>query len=114
MTSYSILIEHRKKLASLHGTCEVDVWPEIQNLTRDVISRAALGSSFEEGRDIFELQREHITLTLEALQTLYIPGFMVRLQSIYTSHRTLVLLFEWLKYPFKKFDPSFFSLLIVV
>lgn len=70
-----MLIERWKELASLQETCEVDIWPELQNLTRDVISRAALGSSFEEGRQIFELQKEHITLTLEAMQTLYIPGF---------------------------------------
>ncbi|RVW44087.1 Cytochrome P450 72A15 [Vitis vinifera] len=74
-TSCSMLIERWKELASLQETCEVDIWPELQNLTRDVISRAALGSSFEEGRQIFELQKEHITLTLEAMQTLYIPGF---------------------------------------
>ena len=75
ITSCSMMIEQWKMLASLNETCEVDVWPELQNLTRDVISWAALGSSFEESRNIFEFQKEHITLTLEAMQTLYIPGF---------------------------------------
>ncbi|KAB1209461.1 Cytochrome P450 72A15 [Morella rubra] len=44
-------------------------------LTADAISRAAFGSSYEEGKRIFELQTELIMLTLEAMQTLYILGF---------------------------------------
>ncbi|XP_061995821.1 cytochrome P450 CYP72A616-like [Rosa rugosa] len=59
----------------LQGSCEMDIWPELQKLTADVISRAAFGSTYEEGRKVFELQRELLTLTVEAMQTLYIPGF---------------------------------------
>ncbi|KAF5477406.1 hypothetical protein F2P56_004046 [Juglans regia] len=57
------------------GSIELDVWPYLQNLASDVISRTAFGSSFEEGRLIFELQREQAELTMKAIQTVYIPGW---------------------------------------
>lgn len=67
--------EWEKRTVSIQGSCEVDVWPEFQKLTADVISRAAFGSDYEQGKKIFELQKELIMLVLEAMQTLYIPGF---------------------------------------
>ncbi|CAA0815903.1 Cytochrome P450 72A15 [Striga hermonthica] len=54
---------------------EIDVWPYLENLTGDVISRAAFGSSHEEGRRIFELQKEKVKLVLELLQFIFIPGW---------------------------------------
>lgn len=70
------MIKKWKEMASLQqSSCEIDVWPEFQKLTADAISRTAFGSSYEEGKKIFELQNELITLTLEAMQSLYIPGF---------------------------------------
>ncbi|XP_074280768.1 cytochrome P450 CYP72A616-like [Silene latifolia] len=57
------------------GSCELDIWPEFQNLTADVISRTGFGSNYEEGSKIFKLQKELVTLVIEAMQTLYIPGF---------------------------------------
>nr|XP_043616092.1 cytochrome P450 CYP72A219-like [Erigeron canadensis] len=55
-------------------SCEVDVWPYLQTMTNDVISRAVFGNSFEEGRKIFDLQQQLIELILKSAQSMYIPG----------------------------------------
>jgi hypothetical protein len=64
------------KIAGSDGSYELDIWPEFQNLTGDVISRTAFGSSFMEGRRIFQLQSEQAERLIKALQYTYIPGFM--------------------------------------
>ena len=64
------------KLVVSDGSYELDVWPEFQNLTGDVISRTAFGSSFMEGRRIFQLQSEQAERLIKAFQYIYIPGFM--------------------------------------
>ncbi|XP_073115298.1 cytochrome P450 CYP72A616 [Elaeis guineensis] len=63
-----------KSIGSL-GYYELDVWHELQNFTGDVISRTAFGSSYEEGRRIFQLQTEQAGLLIQAAQTVYIPGY---------------------------------------
>ncbi|EES01121.1 hypothetical protein BDA96_03G248300 [Sorghum bicolor] len=57
------------------GAKEIDVWPEFQNLTGDVISRTAFGSSFSEGRRIFEIQCEQVQNLVKLMNSLYLPGF---------------------------------------
>ncbi|XP_040988204.1 cytochrome P450 CYP72A219-like [Juglans microcarpa x Juglans regia] len=57
------------------GAVDLDVWPYLKNLSSDVISRAAFGSSYEEGRMIFELQRELSELAIKSVQSIYIPGW---------------------------------------
>ncbi|KAI3859921.1 hypothetical protein MKX03_006984 [Papaver bracteatum] len=70
------LIERWIDLVGLSGeSYEVDVWPELQNFAGDVLSRAAFGSSIEEGKKIFELQKEQVKLVVEASQSFYVPGF---------------------------------------
>ncbi|KAK4600445.1 hypothetical protein RGQ29_010192 [Quercus rubra] len=73
-TSCLGLIDRWKKLISPQESHELDVAAEFQNLAGDVISRTAFGSSYEEGKRIFELQKEQVKLVLEAYRNIYIPG----------------------------------------
>ncbi|GAY37495.1 hypothetical protein CUMW_029440 [Citrus unshiu] len=67
------LINRWKKLGC-SGSCEIDVAPEFNTLAGDVIARTAFGSSYEEGKRIFELQKQQIALVLEAHHAMYFPG----------------------------------------
>nr|WAU86880.1 birch protein [Betula platyphylla] len=73
--SCSDMISKWESLVSEEGSIELDVWPYLQNLSSDMISRTAFGSSYEEGRNIFELQREQAELAIKIAQSIYIPGW---------------------------------------
>lgn len=75
LTSCADLINRWDKLLATKQSCELDVLPEFQNLTGDVISKTAFGSNFEEGKRIFELQKEQAELVIEAARVPYIPGY---------------------------------------
>ncbi|CAL4950826.1 unnamed protein product [Urochloa decumbens] len=64
-------------VAGAGEACEVDVWPEMQRLTGDVISRAAFGSSYLEGRRIFQLQDEQVRLAMLVANKIHIPGYIM-------------------------------------
>ncbi|XP_045801116.1 cytochrome P450 72A68-like isoform X3 [Trifolium pratense] len=69
------LIKKWDIMLSSDGTCEMDVWPFLQSLASDVISRTAFGSSYEEGKRIFQLQTEQAELTKKVIANVYIPGW---------------------------------------
>ncbi|XP_020574472.1 cytochrome P450 CYP72A219-like [Phalaenopsis equestris] len=69
------LISRWEGLADSAGVLEINIWSELQSFSGDVISRAAFGSSYKEGRRIFELQGEQSELVMQSNRTLYIPGF---------------------------------------
>lgn len=62
-------------IVSSEGSCELDVWPHLQALTSDAISRTAFGSNYEEGQKIFELQKELEGVLSQATATILIPGW---------------------------------------
>ncbi|XP_071906321.1 cytochrome P450 CYP72A219-like [Coffea arabica] len=73
--SCSEIVSKWETLISPTGSSEINVLPYLAYLSADVISRTAFGSSYEEGRRIFQLQKEQIQLILENSQSSYIPGW---------------------------------------
>ncbi|ERN10098.1 hypothetical protein AMTR_s00013p00261010 [Amborella trichopoda] len=68
------MMDRCERLIGEEGKREMDVLLELQYLSADVISRKAFGSSFEEGKNIFELQCEQAALLIEVIKKTYIPG----------------------------------------
>ncbi|KAJ9672660.1 hypothetical protein PVL29_026042 [Vitis rotundifolia] len=73
--SCSEMVNKWEKKLSKDSSCELDIWPDLENLAGDVISRTAFGSSYEEGRRIFHLQKEQAHLAVQVSQSIYIPGW---------------------------------------
>lgn len=74
-TGCSSLIDRWRNLTSLEELCEIDVATEFQKFAGDVIARTAFGSNYEEGKKLFELQKEQAALVFEAYYSIYVPGF---------------------------------------
>jgi len=68
------MLEEWSKLV-LSSEAEVEVHKEFRNLTADIISHTAFGSSYEEGKDFFNMQHQLINFAVESLRRVYIPGF---------------------------------------
>ncbi|KAG8386497.1 hypothetical protein BUALT_Bualt03G0154700 [Buddleja alternifolia] len=76
--SCSNMIDKWEKLVCNIGdqkSGEIDVWPYLEDLSGDIISRTAFASSHEQGRRIFELQKEQVKLVLEVIMFVFIPGW---------------------------------------
>ncbi|CAI0409322.1 unnamed protein product [Linum tenue] len=72
------IVDEWEKVVKSEGmisSCELDVWPYLQDMTCDVISRTAFGSSYKEGARIFELITEMGTFIVQIAQQIYIPGW---------------------------------------
>ncbi|XP_074375383.1 cytochrome P450 72A397-like [Apium graveolens] len=67
-------IKWMEMIGAGRNSCELDVWPFLQTLTSDVISRTAFGSCYQEGKKVFELQVEQADYAFKALQSVYLPG----------------------------------------
>ncbi|XP_057954988.1 cytochrome P450 CYP72A616-like [Malania oleifera] len=67
------MIEQWHMLVDSIDSCELDVLHEFEKVTGDVISRAAFGSNFQEGRLIFSLQKEQARLFLQSITSFNFP-----------------------------------------
>ncbi|KAK7257111.1 hypothetical protein RIF29_30839 [Crotalaria pallida] len=68
------MISKWEGMMSSNGSCEIDVWPFLQSLANDVIYQTAFGSNYDEGRRIFELQKEQAKLTMTVKMKIFVPG----------------------------------------
>ncbi|XP_038878668.1 cytochrome P450 CYP72A219-like isoform X2 [Benincasa hispida] len=96
--SCSEMISKWERMISKDGFCELDVMPHLQNLAADVISRTAFGSTYEEGKIIFNLLKELTNLVIKTSNTVYIPGWRFlptklnnRMKKISKEMKTLLL-----------------------
>nr|QZP13095.1 cytochrome P450 CYP72A567 [Psammosilene tunicoides] len=69
------VVKEWEKRVPESGSAEIDVWPYLTSLTGDVISRAAFGSVYGDGKRIFELLSVQKELVLSLLKYSYIPGY---------------------------------------
>ncbi|KZV47915.1 hypothetical protein F511_37447 [Dorcoceras hygrometricum] len=68
------LRELSDKMSDL-GKFEIDVPNWFRNIVEDVIANVTFGSSFEDGRAIFELQAQQLCHANEAYHKFFVPGY---------------------------------------
>lgn len=69
------MLQQWSKMTSNDGKVELEVSEWFQNLAEDVITRTAFGSSYEDGRAIYQLQAQQMVYATEAYQKVFIPGY---------------------------------------
>nr|XP_033510989.1 cytochrome P450 CYP72A219-like [Nicotiana tomentosiformis] len=50
------MVSKWEKIVLEKGSYELDLWPNLETLTSDALTRAAFGSNYEEGKKVFDLQ----------------------------------------------------------
>jgi len=70
------LVRTWRECIGQQGKCEVDVWTELQKLSGDAISRTSFGSSYLEGRRVFQLQSEQLKRLVSNYMTMLVPGYL--------------------------------------
>ncbi|KAK4796667.1 hypothetical protein SAY86_028993 [Trapa natans] len=75
IVSCAELIHKWETLISPEISCEVNVLTDLEILTGDITARAAIGSSYEEGKAIFRLQSEQVANVFKTLHLAFIPGY---------------------------------------
>jgi cytochrome P450 len=56
------------------GNDEIEVHAEFKSLTADIIAHTGFGSSYAEGKRVFELQQEQQIMMQNSMLKVYIPG----------------------------------------
>ncbi|KAF8720922.1 hypothetical protein HU200_023325 [Digitaria exilis] len=71
------LIKEWEQLVSNNGNkeAEVELNRNFQELTADVISRTAFGSSYKEGKQVFHTQKQLLAVAMATLLNVQLPGF---------------------------------------
>ncbi|MCO5599534.1 hypothetical protein L7F22_053640 [Adiantum nelumboides] len=82
----SMLDAWQAKLQLASGQVEVDVRKEFNTLTADIITHTAFGSSYAEGKQVFELQYEQQRIFGQLQGTIGIPGSRF-LPTTFNKHR---------------------------
>lgn len=54
---------------------EIEVSDWYQSLTEDVITRTAFGSSYDDGKSVFQLQAQQMVFAADAFRKVFIPGY---------------------------------------
>ncbi|MCO5561418.1 hypothetical protein L7F22_015039 [Adiantum nelumboides] len=88
-TMGELTVEMMKKWANrVEGKEAIDVADEFRDLTADIIAHTAFGSSFAEGKSVFELQHKQQELVSKLNAALYIPGsrFFPTVQNCYRKN----------------------------